>query len=495
MSAVNVVIGPETIKSYKRLAYESWWAIAEFIDNSTQSFFTNYAALNKSESGDDIQLTVNIAYDRDQNILRISDNAMGMSLSEIIRSVQIGMPPSDATGRHEFGMGMKTAACWLGDKWTIRTTKLGEATEYAIEFDVERVASGDTDLRLSETKVDAKTHYTILTISSMHQKIGGRLLGRLRENLRSIYRFDTRSERVKIWWGDEELSYDDRLDLLKAADGSEYRKTFSFEVNGKNVHGWAGILETGSRQKAGFAIARRGRLVMGQPQAWRPQSLYGQEGGSNDLVNQRLIGEIHLDNFLVSHTKNQILWQDDELDLVESELVELFNDYRHTALNRRVRGEKGPSSQSQALALDTIKNIVSDPDFADLVVLTEVPAPEIVEAALSPLRAASAGLHPDETFRIGSLTVKLFMDSTGSPNDPYFLGDYVDEDIVTVCVNTKHRFWEDYVTDTQDILIYTLNCIYDAIAEWKCMKRTGEIRPDTVKVIKDSLMRETFSRS
>ncbi len=495
MTEVNVVIGPETVRSYKRLAYELWWAIAEFIDNSTQSFSNNFPALDNIDGQNNGQLTVNIAYDRDQGVLRVSDNAMGMSLAEVVKAVKIGTPPSDATGRHEFGMGMKTAACWLGDSWTLQTTKLGDPHEYTIEFDVERVASGDTDLRLNERVVDEKSHYTILTISSMHQKIGGRLLGRLRENLRSIYRFDTRTEQIKIWWGDEELSYDNRLDLLKGADGSEYRKSFSFEVNGKNVYGWAGLLESGSRQKAGFAVARRGRLVVGQPEAWRPQSLYGQEGGSNDLVNQRLIGEIHLDDFLVSHTKNQILWQDDDLDLVEVELKNLFNDYRHTALSHRSRGQKGPSSQSQAIAIDTIKGIVSNPDFADLVNLTEVPAPEIVEATLSPLRESSTGSNPDEIFGIGSLTVKLFMDSTLSPNDPYFLGDYINDDVVTVCVNTKHPFWEDYVTDTQDILIYTLNCIYDAIAEWKCMKQTGEIRPDTVKVIKNSLMRETLTRS
>jgi hypothetical protein len=494
MTDIKVVIGPETVRSYKRLAYETWWAMAEFIDNSTQSYMSNRDEIDAAMDSQGERFEIFIAYDRDHRELRVSDNAMGMSLEQLSRAVLIGTPPSDASGRHEFGMGLKTAACWLGDSWTLRTTQLGDSNEYTIEFDVERVAAGDTDLRLKTTAVDASTHYTILTISQMHQKIGGRLLGRLKENLRSIYRFDTRSGMVRLWWGDEELSYDDRLVLLKAADGSEYRKEFSFLVNGKPVRGWAGILENGGRPKAGFAISRRGRLVMGQPDAWRPQSIFGQVAGSNDLVNQRIVGEIHLDDFLVSHTKNQILWQNDELDLVEEYLEKEFADYRHTALNRRVRGEKGPSHQAQSVAIDEIKSIVSDPDFADLVNVTEVPAPEIVQATLQPLREATQTLDPDSTFEIGPLKVKLFMDSSGSPNDPYFLGDYVLEDEVSVCINTRHRFWEDYVTDTQDILIYTLNCVYDAIAEWKCMKRTGEIRPDTVKVIKDALMRETFSR-
>jgi hypothetical protein len=197
----------------------------------------------------------------------------------------------------------------------------------------------------------------------------------------------------------------------------------------------------------------------------------------------------------VSHTKNQILWQDDELDQVETQLKEILADYRHTALNRRSRGENGPSEQAQTVAMDAIKEIVTASDFADVVNVTEVPAPEIVEATLLPLRTATHTKTPDNTFVIGALTVKLFMDGTGSSNDPYFLGDYVSDDEVSVCINTCHRFWQDYVTDAQDILIYTLNCIYDAIAEWKCMKYTGEIRPDTVKVIKDAFMRQTFSQA
>jgi len=494
MNALNVQIGPETVRSYKRLAYETWWAIAEFIDNSTQSYLSNRAALDSRMNESNERFEVFLAYDRDQREMRVTDNAMGMSLGELQRAVLIGRPPDDATGRHEFGMGLKTAACWLGDRWTLRTTRLGDSREYQIEFDVERVAQGDTDLRLQEKKVDPNLHYTILTISDMHQKIGGRLLGRLRENLRSIYRFDTRSGMLKLWWGDEELSYDDHLALLKAADGSEYRKDFSFEVNNKPVRGWCGILEQGGRPKAGFAISRRGRLVMGQPDAWRPHSLFGQLTGSNDLVNQRLVGEIHLDDFLISHTKNQILWVDDELDLVEEKLKELFADYRHTALNRRSRGG-GPTAQAQDVAIETIQEMISDPDFADLVNIAEVPAPEIVQAAFEPLRETAQSATPDRIFSIGQVRVKLFMDNSRSPNDPYFLGDYFSDNEVVVCVNTRHRFWEDYVTDTQDILIYTLNCIYDALAEWKCQRRTGEIRPDTVKVIKDSFMRETFNRS
>ena len=45
------------------------------------------------------------------------------------------------------------------------------------------------------------------------------------------------------------------------------------------------------------------------------------------LVNQRLIGEIHLDAFEVSHTKDDILWMGDEEDTVQSELKQVCAEY------------------------------------------------------------------------------------------------------------------------------------------------------------------------
>jgi hypothetical protein len=87
------------------------------------------------------------------------------------------------------------------------------------------------------------------------------------------------------------------------------------------------------------------------------------------------------------------------------------------------------------------------------------------------------------------------MDNQRSENDPYFVGDYVADHTISVCINTQHRFWRERILDAGDIFIYTLNCIYDAISEWRCMQKTGEIRPDTVKVIKDSYMRQSISQA
>ena len=123
--SIQLIIGPDAITSYRRLAYSPWHAIAEFVDNSTQSYFDNRDALDECmKNEDDKILTVSVAYDKGK-MLRVVDNAMGMSRDDLERALHVARPPVNTKGRSKYGMGMKTAACWMGDQWTIRTKKLG----------------------------------------------------------------------------------------------------------------------------------------------------------------------------------------------------------------------------------------------------------------------------------------------------------------------------------------------------------------------------------
>ena len=58
--------------------------------------------------------------------------------------------------------------------------------------------------------------------------------------------------------------------LLTLPDGSVYRKDFNFEVDGRTVTGWVGILAKGSRQDAGFSILQARRVIRVGPPAVAP---------------------------------------------------------------------------------------------------------------------------------------------------------------------------------------------------------------------------------
>ena len=302
---LKLIIGPNAISSYRRLAYTAWHALAEFVDNSTQSYFNNQTALDQQmQTEQDKILTVSIVYDSNNDMLRVVDNAMGMSFQELDDALHLGKPPQNPKGRSRYGMGMKTAACWIGNKWTITTKKLGDDTEHSVTIDVNKVAAGEDGTTYSSVTKSKELHYTIVEIVELDKKFQGRTLGRIGNFLRSMYRADLQAGRVRILWRDQELKWDNiDTKLLVAADGTKYRKDFIFEVGNKVVMGWVGILAKGSRAEAGFAQLQFNRVVRGWPDAWRPSTLFGQFQGSNDLVNQRLVGEISLDDFDVTTRK------------------------------------------------------------------------------------------------------------------------------------------------------------------------------------------------
>ncbi len=142
--SLQMEIGLNAIASYRRLDYEIWYALAEFVDNSTQSFLNHRKELEATYEQEGEGLEVRITYERTgrDQVLRIADNAMGMDLEELTHALKVAFPPEDPTGRCRYGMGMKTASCWIGNKWWIRTKKLGETNEYTVVVDVKAIEEG-----------------------------------------------------------------------------------------------------------------------------------------------------------------------------------------------------------------------------------------------------------------------------------------------------------------------------------------------------------------
>jgi hypothetical protein len=263
-------------------------------------------------------------------------------------------------------------------------------------------------------------------------------------------------------------------------------------VNGKPVEGWVGILEKGGRPLAGFSILQYGRVIRGWPNAWRPQSLYGQELGSNNLVNQRLVGEINVRGFEVTHTKDDILWVGDEEDTVERELYNHCGEFAKYAQERRVRGgdARGPSDAATLTAIDELKRELESPEMIDNIILSAVPDEEVITQEFGDTIDKVVKIQ-QETFRvrIGGLEVAVYVNDDMSPSDPYVLSD-PSEDFVIVIVNTAHPHW--HLLDNNEVLNYLRHCVYDAVAEWKARKKSTKLLPNTIKKLKDELLRITF---
>ena len=497
---IGLKVGPQVITTYRRLAYEPWYAIAEFVDNSTQSYFNNKAILDGQIKQDgDESLIVSVIYDKKKGTLRIVDNAMGMSFAELEHALHVALPPENTSGRSKYGMGMKTAACWMGNKWSIKTKKLGEDQEHSVVVDVTKVANAELDA-VTHTPIEKANdrHYTIVEISEMNREFHPRTVGKIKQFLRSMYRIDLQDQILKLIWQDDELTWE-KVDPLLVEDvhGQRYKKNFQFDIGGKAVHGWVGILDKGSRALAGFTILQSNRMVKGYPDAWRPTTLYGQLQGSNNLVNQRLVGEIHLDDFEVSHTKDSILWQGDQEAEIEEKLQEHCGDFKEIAQHRRKGGEdeRGPSELDVKAAIDELEKELSSPEMVDQISIQVIPLPEIISETNNRIvKSVVENSLPQQQGNIQSdprIAWRIYFEK-GSPNDQYAYGDSANPDEITVIVNTEHPYWRTQLGEARSILDYLRHCVYDSLAEWQARVKSSKIDSGTVKLLKDRLLRVPF---
>lgn len=490
---MKLELGLDVLLSYKRLPYTAWHALAEFVDNSTQSYFNNKDALDKILAAEGTALEVSIIYEKDgAGLIRISDNAMGMAYEELTNAMHIGLPPANIKGRSRYGLGMKMAACWYGNNWKIVTKKLGESTEYTVSVDVERAASGHEELHESAVEgLPPERHYTRIEITNLNRRLQGRTLGKVKEFLAGIYRLDIQRKKLVLSWQNTALETADDWKFLKDSLGEEYRKKFEFIVNGKKAWGWVGVLDAGGRPKAGFAIVHQDRMVQTWPDAWHPESLYGQTQGSNDLVNQRLVGQIHLDEFDVSHTKDDIHWVDDEEDQVQSKLQEVCAEYRDVARQTK-KSRKHQEAAIQAAA-NALEAELRSPEMSDLID-DDPPSPAAVAEddtlLLTETDTSDVDFRASFPYRGRPVTVLGKLDTTKSANDPYVVSEATQENRVVVVINMNHPHLN--TIDENGLLNYFRHCTYDALAEWRARNQLSSVDPGTIRRFKDSFLRVSF---
>ncbi|WP_396158912.1 ATP-binding protein [Flavobacterium sp.] len=498
---MNFQLGPEIITSYKRLSYTAWYALAEFIDNSTQSYFNNESILEPVLRIEGKNLTVKITFATDLNgdYILIEDNSIGMSAEELEDAVIVGKPPKNQGGRSKYGIGMKTAACWFGDMWTVRTKKLGEEFEESITINVDEIASSHLDLNHQRISKPLGEHYTTIEIRHLNRKIIKRTAGRVKTYLSSMYRRDFNNYNFELYFQGNKLEWDYDLiqnRLLLTPEGERVLHSFNFEIGDKTVKGWAGVMEKGSRMDAGFTILQSDRVIIGFPDSYRPETLFGgQEGGSNDLVNQRLVGEIELDGFEVSHTKDEILYEDQDKDELEAKLFDELADYKRLALSYRKyqSDERSTKDDDSMIALNEFESEIISDEFDDLITNYDVPSDDLLkDSNIAVLQSVTKKVEPSLKAKIKDLTIYIYLSDGMSPNDPYVIIDSIrTKESVYILINKNHPHWMQ-LKNKESILNFIRHCVYDAVAEWKTYFKIGKIEPDTIKDFKDKLLRIPF---
>src|SRR5205823_9450284 len=136
--------------------------------NAVQSFLANRTRL-QALHGPQFRLRVNIDIEPSAPTrITISDNAAGIAFSEFPRAFRPAAIPPDRTGLSEFGMGMKSAACWFAPRWTVRSSALGELVARTVHFDIANIVDDNIEeLTIRETKERPDAHYTEVTLEDI----------------------------------------------------------------------------------------------------------------------------------------------------------------------------------------------------------------------------------------------------------------------------------------------------------------------------------------
>lgn len=504
IKSVDIRPGVSVLGVLRHLNYRPWFALGEFVDNAVESFIRHKDAI-EAACGGPPALRVDIEIEPVvPGRISIRDNAAGIAASEYARAFRPAAVPPNRSGLAEFGMGMKSAACWFAPKWAVRTSALGEPVSRTIKFDIANIVNDDIEeLSIQEAPEDEDNHYTEIILDDPFHIPVGRTVGKLKEHLTDIYRVFIRDGILDLRLNREPLRYEEPPILQapyfrnKDAPSATWRKPIEFDLgNGMSVHGFAALREEGSTARAGFALFRRNRLIQGSgDEGYRPAFIFGQ---SNSYRYQRLFGELHLDGFEVSHTKDGFRWDENEQAFLE--LLRDHLDSDDLPLLRQAEGHRSrpPKNQVAAAAQQAVASATRalEERLPD-VLPSAAEAPQVeTPAQAQPAQPQLASRRFDVNFRDRAWSINV--EITDDPAESQWLivsdtGPMTQPRTIDIRVSMSHPFMVRFAQADREELEALLR-VGAAIALAEVLARESGVRgAGTIRRNVNDILREVLS--
>lgn len=362
LDTVSIKLKAGVYGQFRNLNNKVWFALGEYVDNAVQSFETNKELLRKNNKGQ-YQFEVRITIDWEKNFIKIFDNAAGIDSFNFQRAFEPANIPTDNSGLHEFGMGMKTASIWLADVWSVRTGAINENDERYVLFDLKKVLKEEEEiLKVKSTAKPISKHFTEITLTKLSKNAPTAFqMDKIKKHLASIYRKFIRSGDLKLIINDVELTYDDP-EILNAPFYTDpkgkpilWKKEINLSTELYKVNGFIGILNTMSTSEVnGLSLFRRGRVIEGShDEKYRPKAICGQMGSPR---YKRIFGELELEGFAVSFNKGSFQEHDD----LESLMDALHREISNKQFDLYTQAEKFIKPKTQEDNIKVAKSIVNN---------------------------------------------------------------------------------------------------------------------------------------
>ena len=460
ITQLNIQPQAGVIGVFSRLNYKPWYAIAEFVDNSTQSFYSNEKELKRNGI---YELNVDIVYDFEKDILTIKDDAYGMEINDFHRAIKVDSIPEKQGGRNEFGMGLKTAASWFGNVWSVESTQLGSRNKYYTEVDIEELRSKNLNsIDIINVDCDEKEHGTTVIINRITKKIdGGRTKGKIIKLLESMYRRDINSGKINITFNGEKLKFSDYTCLTFREKTWKKDIDFTFEFDGKEHHvtGFVGILKNGGFGKAGFALFRRNRVVIGgEEQNYKPLEIFGQ---IQSQISLRLFGEINLDDFDINQAKDGFVWDNGlEEEFIKNLKVNITEYIKIAKISNKDRiSEESLSNDASKEVQDNVskalQNLYIDDSENTLNSNLETNSSQadldeykrFISESNSGPEVVLEDKEREYPVKIDKITTTIIKIKWAILNKQYWIDVDRKEDVINILININHPFFKPFSDD------------------------------------------------
>ena len=206
------------------------------------------------------------------------------------------------------------------------------------------------------------------------------------------------------------------------------------------------------------------------------------------------MGLIELEGFEASHTKDSILFENDEEEELEKILYDLTKDYRDYAQRRRGISGQPWSREKVRDLLESMKVEFTSPEMKDAVNNSLLPP---LETILANNRQQLASLKEDDkitTFEIlKDLRVVVSLQEKSEYEPHVTIVADAEPGTIHVIINGLHPYYNSLeFADAVDECVRQY--IYDGVAEYRVSKLTGRVNPDSVRRIKNDLLRAQIVR-
>ena len=471
---VSVRIGSQMYGRFEDLPNTVPHVLAEFVDNALQSFRDNREALMALDPNYKLRVVIRIFWDETETKMSqrkatqfmIEDNAGGIAASRFVNAFEPANAPDDNTGLNEFGMGLKTAACWLGNKWIVHTKALGEGVSRIVRFDQNVVTKNnleEVDVKTEPAKLEE--HFTKIEISSPTKNVPTeKSLQKIKTELASIYRNSLRNQEMDLYVNNEPLEFTEYAILnapyYKDMEGPSkpWKKDINFKFGPYKAKGFIGILKELKSTQNGLVLSRRGRVIIGAEEDGRyfPKSIFGSSPGTFRF--KRIFGELELEGFAVSFNKNDIQDKEnlemlmealrDELRDKDSDILAQADNYRADNTARLVkkivsRHDEAPKTKRTPVSIDT-KPIEEKTKVAETQPVIPEPVPE--ENIINEFK------QPD-FYDINGKLHRMIVKFIDEGSDLCWLGVAKDDpDAIVYNINVKHDFFKVFGEPTDPVI-------------------------------------------